>query len=83
MFDDGTNGDLVASDGIFSCYLPFLNTGSTVKFYIRGKNADAIKLSPERAEYEYYTYSPVTNSTNSQANNDKKLICVSDALGRS
>ena len=82
MFDDGTNGDLVASDGIFSCYLPFLNTSSTVKFYIRGKNADAIKLSPERAEYEFYTYSPVTNSTNFQANNDKKLIYVSDALGR-
>ena len=41
-----------------------------------------IKLSPERAEYEFYTYSPVTNSINFQANNDKKLMFVSDALGR-
>ena len=30
-------------------------------FYIRASNADAISLSPARAEYEYYIYGNVTD----------------------
>ena len=83
MRDDATNGDLVANDGIYSVVIPFQSTGLEVKFYIKSENNDAIKLEPQRAEYEFYTYSPVTTDLNIFGVNDKKLIDIRDALGRS
>ncbi len=83
MRDDATNGDLVANDGIYSVVIPFQSTGLEVKFYIKSENNDAIKLEPQRAEYEFYTYSPVTSDLNIFGVNDKKLIDIRDALGRS
>ena len=58
MFDDGTNGDQLAGDGIFSAMLPYSGSGLAVKYYIRAQNANAMRLSPERAEYEFYIYDP-------------------------
>ena len=55
MVDDGTQGDELASDGIFSIPMPN-NDGADVKFYIRAINSEAMSLSPARAEYEYYIY---------------------------
>ena len=53
-----------------------------VKFYIRSENNDAIKLNPQRAEYEFYVYSPVSGITNVKPNTNRKLIGIKDALGR-
>ena len=83
MRDDATNGDLVANDGIYSVVIPFQSTGLEVKFYIKSENNDAIKLDPQTAEYEFYTYSPVTSDLNIFGVNDRKLIDIRDALGRS
>ena len=58
MYDDGTNGDLVAGDGIYSAFLPYYSSGDAVKYYIRAQNNNAMRLSPERAEYEFYIYDP-------------------------
>jgi hypothetical protein len=58
MYDDGTNGDDIAGDGIFSAALPYYSTGQAVKYYIRAQNNNSMRLSPERAEYEFYIYDP-------------------------
>jgi spore coat protein CotH len=60
MYDDGTNGDATAGDGQYTAPLPFANSGENVKFYIRGQNAQAMMLSPQRAEYEFYLYGTLT-----------------------
>ena len=82
MLDDGTNGDLIPNDGIYSINLPFQSMGLEVKFYIRSENNDAIKLNPQRAEYEFYVYSPVSDVSVIYENTNKKLIAIKDALGR-
>ena len=64
MFDDGTNGDVIAGDNIYTAYLPSQTQSLDVKFYIRAYNTDAIMLDPQRAEYEFYIYSPVTGIDN-------------------
>lgn len=56
MSDDGLNGDLLAGDGIYTSALPYLASQQPVKFYIRAQNSNAMKLSPVRAEYEFYYY---------------------------
>ncbi len=61
MYDDGTNGDASAGDGIYSTVLPPTGTDD-IKFYIRAQNDNAMTLSPERAEYEFYEYSFLTNT---------------------
>ena len=58
MNDGGQNGDAVAGDGIYSAVLPYYSSGQVVKYYIRAQNANAMRVSPERAEYEFYMYDP-------------------------
>lgn len=62
MVDDGTNGDVTAGDGLFTSPLPFQPTTDDIKFYIRAQNDEALRLSPERAEYEFYVYSDDTST---------------------
>ena len=57
MLDDGTFGDAVAGDGIYTGLIPYRVLGDEVSYYIRAQNTDAMALSPVRAEYEYYFYS--------------------------
>tara|TARA_B100000963_G_scaffold113286_2_gene98642 strand:- start:29819 stop:31603 length:1785 start_codon:yes stop_codon:yes gene_type:complete len=83
MFDDGTNGDLLANDGIYTAELPYQLSGLDVKFYIKSENDDAIKLSPQRAEYEFYTYSFISNVSSTDEVSSRKLIAIKDALGKS
>jgi hypothetical protein len=71
MNDNGVNGDLIAADGVYSCSFPYLNTIEDVKFYIKAENANALALSPQRAEYEYYIFS---NSSATVFNEDILLI---------
>jgi hypothetical protein len=61
MYDDGTNGDLVANDNTYTAYLPYVVSGDAVKFYIRAQNSSNMRLLPERAEYEFFIYDPTTN----------------------
>ena len=56
MNDNGINGDLVAGDDVYSSIVPFTESGTYVQYYIRANNEDAIALSPEKAEYEFYFY---------------------------
>lgn len=62
MFDDGTNGDLVSGDHIYTAIVPDQTGSADVKFYIRVQNNNAYKLNPERAEYEFYIYNQFVNS---------------------
>ena len=81
MYDDGTNGDIQANDGVYSCYIPF-PSALKVNFYIKAKNFQTIMLSPERAEYEFYEYSSLSGITNYPQSNTKELIKITDLLGR-
>jgi spore coat protein CotH len=82
MLDDGTNGDLMANDGIYSTVLPFQSSGLNIKFYIRAQNNDAMALLPERAEYEFYTYSVISGLFDAPSTTQKQLIGITDLLGR-
>lgn len=82
MLDDGTNGDQVANDGFYSAILPFHSSGLEVKFYVRAENNDAIKLNPQKAEYQYYIYSPISGVISVSPNSKRQLIGIKDALGR-
>lgn len=70
MNDEGINGDVKAGDGIFSVRIP--NTASA-RFYIRASNKEAIRLSPERAEYEFYTLSLDPNEIKNAETNEVSL----------
>ena len=59
MADDGTQGDAISGDGIFAVHFP-PGISDGIKFYIRATNAEAMSLSPARAEYEYYMYGTTT-----------------------
>ena len=53
MYDDGNHNDGAAGDGVYGV---LISVGSTdVQYYIYAENNDAVKFSPERAEYEFYT----------------------------
>lgn len=58
LYDDGTNGDLVANDNTYTASLPYVVSGDVVKFYIRAQNASNMRLLPERAEYEFFIFDP-------------------------
>ncbi len=81
MNDDGLNGDIQANDGIYSAFLNG-TTNSVAKFYIRSQNDDAMMLSPEKAEYEFYEYSIVSGFSNPTSTQNRKLIKIIDVLGR-
>ena len=81
MNDGGVNGDLIANDGIFSAQIPF-DGNTNVKFYIRAQNNEAMMLSPERAEYEFYEYSTISGLVNNQISNQRTLLEIRDILGR-
>jgi len=57
MNDSGTNSDAAADDGIYTAEI--IN-GDNTKFYIRASNNEAVKLAPQRAEFEYYNISNTT-----------------------
>ena len=59
MNDNGIDGDAVSEDGIYSCILPHTEQNMDIKYYIKAENDDALILSPERAEYEFYIYRSV------------------------
>lgn len=52
LHDDGTQGDAVAGDGIFSAVAP---AAQAVQYYFSAENADAAATLPERASYEFFT----------------------------
>lgn len=68
MFDDGTHGDGVASDGVFGALTTNFPAGNKIHYYIEARatnTAQAARFSPARAENETYDYSvSLTISTN-------------------
>lgn len=56
MFDDGNHNDGNIGDGVWGASIPAKNSGTTVYYYIYAEDNDAGFFSPERAEYEYYSY---------------------------
>jgi len=83
MYDDGTNGDVLANDGIYTAPLPFSSfMNETVKFYFRARNNNALALLPERAEYEFFEFSLSTSVFNYSNITTRKLIHVVDLLGK-
>jgi hypothetical protein len=56
MADNGLNGDAVSGDGIYTAQVPFTASNDHIKYYIEAENSNAMKLSPQRAEYFYYHY---------------------------
>lgn len=56
MFDDGQHGDGDANDGVFGADLPLLSLD--VQYFLYAENANTGAFSPERAAYEFYTFSP-------------------------
>ena len=81
MNDNGINGDLTPNDGTYSIQIPFLGN-TNIKFYIRAENNDAMMLSPERAEYEFYEYSTISGFADSQIFNKRTLLKICDVLGK-
>lgn len=54
MYDDGFHNDGVMDDNIYGVSVPFSST--SMQYYIYSFNRDAAALSPERAEYEFHTF---------------------------
>jgi hypothetical protein len=83
MYDDGSNGDVLSGDGVYTCDLPFSTLGQTVKFYVRAQNDDAMQLDPQRAEYEFYMYSPSSVDVSPELFTvERSLLKIMDVLGR-
>lgn len=59
MNDDGTEGDELADDGIYSVDMD--NPSNRIEFYFYGQNENAGKFSPQRAAYEFYSLSTELN----------------------
>ncbi len=57
MYDDGAHGDGGIGDGVFGAECPLLSLD--VQYYIYAENPQTGAFSPERAEHEFYTISPV------------------------
>ena len=81
MYDDGTNGDAIANDNVYSCYMPFASY-PIVKFYLTARNSNAMILSPERAEYEFYKYYSISGTTERPLSTKKELLYITDLLGK-
>ncbi|MDC1063223.1 CotH kinase family protein [Flavobacteriales bacterium] len=81
MYDDGTNGDDQTNDGIYSCYVPFA-TSPLVKFYVKARNSQAMMLSPERAEYEFYEYYSISHVLDKPQSINKEIVFITDMLGK-
>ncbi len=58
MYDNGTNGDATAGDGIFSLDLPV--TDKDIQFFIYAENDDAGIFTPEKAAREFHTIDVAT-----------------------
>jgi hypothetical protein len=56
MYDDGQHMDGAANDNIYGAKISFQSQGDIVKYYVKARNATAMALEPQRAEYEFLSY---------------------------
>ena len=63
MFDDGNHGDEGAGDGIYGAFIPDISELKMVDYYIYAENDEAGKFSPERAQFEFYSYNCSADET--------------------
>jgi hypothetical protein len=62
------------NDNNFMAILPAFAEGTEVKYYLRAQNENAMKLMPERAEYEFFEYTVSSLSSVSSLSNDELHI---------
>jgi len=62
MYDDGNHNDELAGDGIFGISVDV--NYANLQYYIYAENDNAVKLSPQRAEYEFHTLNVTTETGN-------------------
>lgn len=60
LFDDGSQGDLEAGDGLFTAEIQI--ESPLIQYYFYAQNDSAGIFSPERAGYEYYTLQSAVES---------------------
>lgn len=60
MFDDGLHNDGAAGDNVYGAYM--IAASAIMQYYVYAENANAGMFSPERAEYEFYTYLVAVNT---------------------
>ncbi len=60
MYDDGTNGDVIANDNVYTARIT-ARPGST-RYYVYAENAEAGSFEPKRAAHEYYTVQNQVNT---------------------
>ncbi len=65
MVDDGTNGDTLSGDNIFTVILPAQLPGTTVRYYFYAENPGAGKFYPAHAEYDVLSYTVQSSFTGS------------------
>lgn len=58
MYDDGTHGDSLSGDDIYSIPLPYQHEGRQINYYLIAENKEAIEVNPRRAAYEFYVHTP-------------------------
>lgn len=63
MLDDGFHGDGVAGDQIYG--VSFFGDPDRAHYYLYVENDNAAAFLPERAEFEYFTFSDITSSKTS------------------
>jgi len=56
MFDDGLHMDGAANDNVYGAKISYQAQDDVVKYYVKARNADAMALEPQRAEYEFFSY---------------------------
>lgn len=59
MYDDGNHNDGIAGDSIFGVQV--IADGKTFQYYIWAENDSTGSFSPERAQYEFYSFQPQIN----------------------
>ena len=59
MFDDGNHNDGVAGDSVYGAQV--LVEGKVFQYYIWAENDSTGSFSPERAQYEFYSFQPQVN----------------------
>lgn len=63
MYDDGNHNDGAAGDGKYGASVVVQST--KMQYYIYAENANTGMFSPERAEHEFYEFSPSINAATS------------------
>jgi spore coat protein CotH len=83
MNDSGTNGDIVAGDGVYSVLLPEYNAGTLVKFYIEVVGNDTNKsrtYDPAGAEHHVMFFNVVNQYSGPEKISINEFMASNDGI---